>query len=160
MSTATLTKSKVTPIPKGYHTATPYLTVQGAASAIDFYKKAFGAQELFRMPGPDGKIAHAEIAIGDSHIMLADESKNGETRAPQSLKGTSSGIFLYLEDVDATFAQALKAGAKQYQAPQDMFWGDRFGKLTDPFGHVWLLATHIEDVSPAEMQTRMAAASK
>lgn len=160
MSTATLTKSKVTPIPKGYHTATPYLTVKGAAEAIEFYKRAFGAEEAFRMPGPEGKIVHAEIIIGNSHLMLADESNNAETRAPQTLKGTSSGVFLYVEDVDATFQQALKAGAKQNQAVEDMFWGDRFGKLTDPYGHVWMLATHVEDVSPAEMQKRMAAASK
>jgi PhnB protein len=157
MSTATLTRSKVTPIPKGYHTATPYLTVQGAADAIDFYQRAFGAKEIFRMPGPEGKIVHAEITIGDSHLMLADESNVGETKAPRTLKGTAGGVFLYVEDVDATFKQALKAGAKQSQAVQDMFWGDRFGKLTDPFGHVWMLATHVEDVSPAELQKRMAA---
>jgi PhnB protein len=159
MKTATLSSS-VKPVPAGYHTATPYLTIQGAATAIDFYKRAFGAKELFRMPGPDGKIMHAEITIGDSHIMLADESNAGETKAPQTLRGTATGIFLYLEDVDATFKQALKAGAKQTAALGDMFWGDRFGKLTDPFGHVWMLASHIEDVSPAEMQKRMAAASK
>lgn len=158
MSTATLTKSKVTPIPKGYHTATPYLTVQGAADAIDFYQRAFGAKEIFRMPGPGGKIMHAEITIGDSHLMLADEQNAGETKAPKTLKGTASGIFLYVEDVDATFKQALKAGARQNQAVQDMYWGDRFGKLTDPFGHVWMLATHVEDVSPAEIEKRMAAA--
>ena len=160
MSTATLTKNKVSPIPKGYHTATPYLTVQGAADAIDFYQRAFGAKEIFRMPGPGGKIMHAEITIGDSHVMLADESNIGETKAPKTLKGTSAGIFLYVEDVDATFKQALKAGAKQSQAVQDQFWGDRFGKLTDPFGHAWMLATHIEDVSPAEMEKRMATYSK
>lgn len=158
MKTAT-SKTKVKPVPDGYHTATPYLTVQGAAAAIDFYKRAFGAQELFRMPGPSGKIMHAEVTIGDSHIMLADESNSGETRAPQTLKGTAASIFLYVKDVDATFKQAVKAGARQTAPVEDMFWGDRFGKLTDPFGHLWMLATHIEDVSPAEMEKRLAAAS-
>jgi PhnB protein len=157
MPTATL-KSKVKPVPAGYHTATPYLTIKGAAAAIDFYKRAFGAQELFRMPGPDGKIMHAEITIGDSHIMLADESAATETKAPQSLNGTTTGIFLYVEDVDARFKQAVKAGAKETMPLQDMYWGDRFGKLTDPFGHKWMLASHIEDVSPAEIEKRSAAA--
>ena len=151
--------NKVKPVPDGYHTATPYLTVRGAAAAIDFYKKAFGAKELFRMPSPDGKIMHAEITIGDSHIMLADESDRSETRAPQTLNGSTTGIFLYVNDVDAAFKQATNAGAKQTMPLQDMFWGDRLGKLTDPFGHRWMLATHIEDVSPAEMEERMAAAS-
>ena len=153
-------KNKVKPVPEGYHTATPYLTVQDTAAAINFYKRAFAAKELFRMPGPDGKIMHAEITIGDSHVMLADESESGETRAPQALKGTASGIFLYLEDVDAVFKQAVKAGAKETMPVQNMFWGDRFGKLTDPFGHKWMLASHIEDISPAEMQERTAAVSK
>ena len=150
-------KTKVKPIPDGYHTVTPYLTVRNASAAIDFYERAFGAKELFRMPGPDGKIMHAEITIGDSHVMLADESERGETKSPQTLNGSSTGIFLYVEDVDAAFNQALKAGAKQTQPLQGMFWGDRFGKLTDPFGHKWMLATHIEDVAPAEMEERMAA---
>jgi PhnB protein len=158
MSSATLTKNQVKPVPDGYHTATPYLTVKGAAEAIDFYKRAFGATELFRMPGPGGKIMHAEIVIGDSHLMLADESSTGETRAPQTLNGSSAGIFLYFEDVDAAFKQAVKAGAKETMPLQNMYWGDRFGKLTDPFGHKWMLASHIEDVSPAEIEKRMAAA--
>jgi PhnB protein len=149
--------NKVKPVPDGYHTATPYLTIRGAAAAIDFYKRAFGAQELFRMPTPDGKIMHAEITIGDSHIMLADESSIGETKSPQTLNGSSTGIFLYLNDVDAAFKQAVKAGAKETMPLQNMFWGDRFGKLTDPFGHRWMLATHVEDVSPAEIEERMAA---
>jgi PhnB protein len=152
--------SKIKPVPDGYHTATPYLTIQGAANAIDFYRRAFGAKELFRMPGPNGKIMHAEITIGDSHIMLADESAGNESKAPQTLNGTTSGIFLYLEDVDAVLKQAVKAGATENMPPQDMFWGDRFGKVTDPFGHKWMLASHVEDVSPAEMEERMAAASK
>jgi PhnB protein len=150
-------KNSVKPIPSGYHTATPYLTVKGGASAIDFYKRAFGATELFRMPGPDGKIMHAEITIGDSHVMLADECAVNGTEAPTSLNGTATGIFLYVEDVDTTFKQAIKAGGKETQPVQDMFWGDRFGKLTDPFGHKWMLATHVEDVTPAEMEKRMGA---
>lgn len=152
-------KNKVKPVPEGYTTVTSYLTIRGAAKAIDFYKQAFGAKELFRMPGPDGKIMHAEILLGDSHIMLADESSRSETKSPQTLGGSTSGIFLYLDDVDASFKQALKAGAKETQPLENMFWGDRFGKLTDPFGHRWMLATHVEDVSPAEMEERMAAAA-
>ncbi len=150
-------KTKIKPIPDSYHAVTPYLTVRGAAEAIDFYQRAFGARELFRMPGPNGKIMHAEILIGDSHIMLSDESAACGSQAPVTLNGTPVGIFLYLEDVDTTFRQAVKAGAKETMPPQDMFWGDRFGRLTDPFGHKWMLATHIEDVSPAEMEERMAA---
>ena len=152
--------SKVKAIPDGYHTATPYLTIGGAAKAIEFYRKAFGATEKFRMPGPDGKIMHAEIVIGDSHIMLADESAGNEAKAPQTLNGTTSGIFLYVDDVDSVFKQAVKAGATETMALQNMFWGDRFGKVTDPFGHKWLLATHVEDVSPAQMEESMAAFSK
>jgi len=150
-------KNKVKPIPEGFHTATPYLTIKGAASAIEFYKRAFGAHERFQMPGPDGKIMHAEIAIGNSIIMLADESAAAGTQAPPSLNGTASGIFLYVEDVDASFKQAIKAGAKETKPVQDQFWGDRFGQLTDPFGHKWMLATHIEDVTPDEMEKRMGA---
>jgi PhnB protein len=149
--------NKVKPVPDGYHTATPYLTIRGAAAAIDFYQRAFGAKELFRLPSPDGKIAHAEIIIGDSHIMLADESDHDGTKAPETLKGSTAGIFLYVKDVDAAFKQAVKAGAKETMPLQNMFWGDRFGKLTDPFGHRWMLATHVEDVSPADMEERMAA---
>lgn len=149
--------NKVRPIPEGYHTATPYLTVKGAAQAIDFYKRAFGAVEKFRMPGPDGRIAHAEILIGNSHIMLADEAPAVRSQSPQSLKGTTAGIFLYVEDVDSAFRQAIQAGATETMPVQDMFWGDRFGALTDPFGHPWMMATHKEDVTPAEMEQRMAA---
>jgi len=144
--------SPVKPIPEGYHTATPYLVVNGAARAIAFYKKAFGAQELFRMDGPDGKIGHAEIKIGDSPIMLSDEMMGN--KSPQSLGGSPGGIFLYVEDVDAEFDRAISAGAKEEMRPADMFWGDRFAKLTDPFGHSWSLATHIEDVAPQEMEKR------
>lgn len=144
--------SKVKPIPDGYHTATPYLVVNGAARAIEFYKQAFGAQELFRMGGPDGKIGHAEIRIGDSPIMLSDEMMGN--KSPDSLGGSPGGIFLYVEDVDGVFDQAVKAGAKEEMRPMDMFWGDRFGSLIDPFGHRWSLATHVEDVAPEEMEKR------
>ena len=148
--------SNVQKIPAGYHTATPYLVVSDAARAIDFYKQAFGATELARMPGPPGKIAHAEIKIGDSMIMLSDELMGN--RSPQSLGGSPVSIFLYVEDVDSLFDQATKAGAKSDMPPADMFWGDRFGKLTDPFGHQWAVATHVEDVTPEEMQKRSQAA--
>jgi PhnB protein len=149
---------QVKPVPSGYHTVTPYLTLSDAASAIDFYKKAFGATERFRMDRPDGKIGHAEIQIGDSIVMLGDESPRSDSRSPQSLGGTTSGIFLYVENVDAVFDTAVKAGAKVHQPLTNMFWGDRFGGLTDPFGHSWALATHIEDVAPEEMEKRMQAA--
>ncbi len=145
--------------PDASTSAPPYLTVRGAPAAIDFYKRAFGATELFRMPGPDGKIMHAEIVIGDSRVMLADESERSETKAPETLKGSSASIFLYVEDVDSSFKRAVSAGANVNQPLQNMFWGDRFGKVTDPFGHKWMLATHVEDLSPAEMDERMAAAA-
>lgn len=147
--------SKVDPVPRGYHTATPYLTVDDCARAIDFYKKAFGAQEIMRMDGPPGKTAHAEIKIGDSVIMLSDEMPGGGSRAPRSLGGTTVGVFLYVTDVDSSYKQAVDAGAKADMPPADMFWGDRFGKLTDPFGHSWAMATHKEDVAPEEMRKRM-----
>ncbi len=142
------------PIPAGYHTVTPYLVVNNAAAAIDFYKRAFGAKEVMRMDGPQGKIGHAELKIGDSTIMLADEMPGARERSPQSLGGTATGIFLYVEDVDAAFKQATTAGAKVDTPLADMFWGDRYGKLSDPFGHSWSLATHKEDVAPEEMGRR------
>jgi PhnB protein len=143
------------PIPKGFHSVTPYLTVSDAARALEFYKRAFGAQEIMRMDGPDGKVGHAEIKIGDSIIMLADEMPGTSCRSPQSLGATTAGVFLYVEDADAAFKQALSAGA-QIEAPlDDMFWGDRYGRLKDPFGHSWSVATHKEDVAPAEMSRRM-----
>lgn len=151
--------NSVKPIPDGYHTATPYLTLKDTSEAIDFYKRAFGAVEIFRMNGPDGKIAHAEIRIGNSPLMLGDESPCSEAKAPETLEGTTLGIFLYVDDVDASFKRALDAGARQTVPLQNMFWGDRFGRLTDPFGHKWMLATHVEDVSPAEMEERMCAAA-
>ena len=132
----------------GFRTVTPYLTVKGAAQAIEFYKRAFGAQEVQRMNGPDGKtVMHAEIKIGDSIVMLADEFPQG-SRSPQTLGGTTAGIFLYVPDVDSAFKKAVDAGAKATMPPADMFWGDRFGKLADPFGHEWSMATHKEDLTP------------
>ena len=151
--------NRVKPVPEGYHTATPYLTVRGAAKAIDFYKRALGATELFRMPGPDGKIMHAELVLGDSRLMLADESDRSETRAPDTLKGSSASIFLYVDDVDESFKRAVDAGAKVNQPLQNMFWGDRFGKVTDPFGHKWMLASHIEDITPEQLEERISAAA-
>jgi PhnB protein len=125
------------------------------SKAIDFYKKAFAAQEIMRMDGPPGKIGHAELRIGDSVIMVADEMPGGGNRAPTSLGGTTAGVFLYVSDVDASYKQAVDAGAKGDMPPADMFWGDRFAKLTDPFGHSWSMATHVEDVAPEEMKKRM-----
>ena len=150
-------ESKVKPIPDGYHTATPYLIVQGAAKAIYFYKKAFGATELFRMADPSGKIGHAEIRIGNSPIMLADEHAKMDARSPQTLGGTSMSILLYVLDVDAQFKQAVAAGAKVLRPVQDQFYGDRSGFLEDPFGHRWGIATHKEDVSVEEVHKRFAA---
>jgi PhnB protein len=144
------------PIPKGYHSITPSLTCRDAAKAIDFYKKAFGAQELMRMPSPDGKISHAEIKIGDSVVFISDEFP-GRTAAPSPTATPSSSLFLYVEDVDTVFNRAVSAGAKSTMPLQDMFWGDRFGNVVDPFGHQWGLATHIEDVAPDEIGRRAAA---
>jgi PhnB protein len=145
---------QVRPIPEGYHSLTPYLTVTDASKAIEFYKRAFDAREIMRMPMPNGKIGHAELRIGDSVIMLADEMPGSDKRAPHSVGGTTAGVFLYVNDVDATYQKAVSAGGKAVQQPQDMFWGDRFGKLTDPDGHSWSLATHKEDVAPEEMKKR------
>ena len=150
----------VKPIPDGYHTATPYLIIKGAAKALDFYKQAFGAEEIMRFPMPGGQIGHAEIKIGNSPIMLADEFPEMGHKAPESLGGTPVSILLYVPDVDTTFAQALKAGGKQMQPLKDQFYGDRSGTLSDPFGHVWTVATHKEDVSPEEMDRRYAAMLK
>ena len=152
--------SKAKPIPEGYDTATPYLCIKDAARAIEFYKKAFGATELMRMAQPDGRIGHAEIRIGNSPIMLADEVPEMGHRSPQSLGGSPVSILLYVEDVDALFNQAVSAGAKVERPVQDQFYGDRTGGVTDPFGHVWYIATHKEDVSPEEMRKRAAAAGR
>ena len=151
--------AKAKPIPDGYRTITPYITVRGAAGAIDFYKRAFGAEEKERMPGPDGKsVMHAELKIGDSLLMLSDEFPEMGCRSPEALGGSTGYLFLYVPDVDSAFKRALDAGAKASMPPADMFWGDRFGKVTDPFGHVWGLGTHKEDLSPDEIKKRGAAA--
>jgi PhnB protein len=148
----------VKPIPEGYHTLTPYLTVHDGAGAIDFYKKAFGAQEEFRLESPPGKIGHAELRIGDSKIMLSEEMPGGSCRSPKSLGGTTITLFLYVEDVDRSFQQAVAAGAKVAMPVADMFWGDRYGQVTDPFGHSWGMATHKEDLTPEELDKRARAA--
>jgi PhnB protein len=153
---ATTTK----PIPEGYHSATPYLIVKGAAEAIDFYKRAFGATESFRMANPNGGIAHAEIKIGDSVIMLADEHPNMGYRGPRSLGGSAVSIMLYVADVDGTFDRALESGAKAQRPVANQFYGDRSGTLEDPFGHIWTISTHVEDVAPEEMKRRAEAAFK
>jgi PhnB protein len=152
--------SKVKAVPEGRHNVSPYLTVQDLARAIDFYKQVFGAKELMRINGPDGKIGHAELKIGDSIIMLGGEMGATDLRSPQSLGGSTVSIFLYVDDVDSTFKQATTAGAKTVQPVADMFWGDRYGRLTDPFGHSWSIATHKEDVSPEEMGKRAQQAAK
>jgi len=151
-------KKKVAPIPPGYYTVTPYLVVRGAAKAIDFYKRAFGAKEKLRMEGPDGKVAHAEIVIGNSTVMLGDEMPQMGATAPPTVGGTTAGLFIYTKNVDEAYAKAMAAGASSEQAPTDMFWGDRYAKLVDPFGHKWSMATHIEDLSPREMARRGAEA--
>jgi PhnB protein len=145
----------VNPIPEGYHSVTPYLVVDGAAQALEFYTKAFGATELMRMAGPGGKIGHAEIMIGDSHIMLADEHPEQGHRGPKSIGGTPVGIMLYVPDVDSMFRTAISLGATETRPVEDQFYGDRMGALTDPFGHNWMIATHVEDVAPEEMERRM-----
>jgi PhnB protein len=142
------------PIPEGYHTVTPYLAVDDAAEAIEYYKKAFGAKEAVRMDTPDGKIGHAELEIGDSLVMLADPFPQASTKPPTELGGTSASIFMYVEDVDAVVKRAVDAGATITMEVADQFWGDRFGSVTDPFGHSWSIATHVEDVSPEEMAER------
>ena len=139
-------------IPKGYHTVTPSLMVAGAAKAIDFYKKAFGAEEVSRFPGPDGKIMHAEIRIGDSTIMLGDEMPDHGARGPKAYGGTSVAFFVYRENVDAEWKRAISAGAKEVMPLIDQFWGDRAGCLEDPFGHKWWLAQHIKDLTPEELR--------
>ncbi len=151
-------KNKVKPIPEGYHTVTPYLIVHDAAAAIRYYQKAFGAKETFRMPGPDNKIAHAEIQIGDSRIMLADEFPAMKALSPRTIGGTPVSLMVYVEDVDAVQASAIKAGGTETRKVEDMFYGDRAGTVTDPFGHVWYLATHKEDLTPEEIQHRSMAA--
>jgi PhnB protein len=138
--------------PRGFHTVTPSLTVRNAAQAIEFYKKALGAEELLKMVGPDGKIGHAELKIGDSIIFLADEVPAFGNKSPQSLNGSTGGLYLYLEDVDKAYQRAIDAGGKSTMPVMDMFWGDRMGNFTDPYGHNWTLATHTKDMTVEEMQ--------
>jgi PhnB protein len=149
--------SSVKPIPEGYHSVTPYLIVDGAARAIEFYEKAFGATELYRIMGPGDVIGHAELQLGDSRIMLADEHPEVDARGPHSIGGTPITIHLYVEDVDGTVARAVAAGAKVTRPVADQFYGDRLGVLADPFGHIWSVATHREDVSQDELRRRAAA---
>jgi PhnB protein len=150
----------VKPIPDGYSSVTPYLIVNGASKALDYYKMAFGAQELMRFDGPDGKIMHAEIQIGNARIMVADESPEMGHKSPQSIGGSATGLMLYVDDADSTFERAITGGAKVMKKVENQFYGDRSGSLTDPFGHIWTIATHVEDVSEEEMQKRMEAASR
>jgi PhnB protein len=145
----------VKPIPEGSHTVTPYLICNGAADAIAFYKKAFNATEFVRMPGPNGRVLHAEIRIGDSNVMLTDEMPERGCLSPKSLKGSPVTIHLYVENADAFVAQAVSAGATIKMPVTDMFWGDRYGQIEDPFGHQWSVATHTRDVTPEEMQKAM-----
>ena len=156
MSTSTKEEMKTAKIPEGMHTVTPHLICAGAAEAIEFYKKAFGAVELSRMLSPEGNVMHASIRIGDSVIMLNDEMPQWESFGPKSLKGSPVTIHLYVENAEAVFAQAVKAGAKVTLPLEDAFWGDRYGKLEDPFGHQWSIGTHLRDVTPEEMQKAMA----
>jgi PhnB protein len=154
---------KVKPIPEGYSSVTPYLIVDGAAAAIEFYKKTFDAKEVMRMPAPGGRIGHAEVKIGGSHVMLADENPEMNARSPKSVGGCPISLLLYVENVDTTVDRAVAAGAKLKRPVADQFYGDRTGTIEDPFGHQWYVATHIEDVSPEEMKKRsedLAAAAK
>jgi PhnB protein len=146
----------VRPIPEGYPRVMPYLIVDGATAAIDFYTSVLGAKERMRMPGPDGSVGHAELEIGDSVVMLADESPDMGARSPKAIGGSPVSIMVYVEDVDATFAAALAAGATEAQPLEDKFYGDRSGSFEDPWGHSWHVASHVEDVAPEEMDRRMA----
>ena len=148
---------EVKPIPDGYHSVTPYLIVDDAARAMEFYKRAFGATEVFRWEAPDGRVGHAEIKIGDSHVMLADEHPEIGARGPRSIGGSPISLLLYVEDVDATVGQAVEAGARLTRPVANQFYGDRTGGVEDPFGHVWHVATHVEDVPPEELEKRAAA---
>ena len=149
------TQLSVKPIPEGMHTVTPHLVCAGAAEAIEFYQKAFGATELSRVPGENGKLMHASVRIGDSVVMLNEEMPEWGAFGPKSLKGSAVTIHLYVENADAVFEQAVAAGAKITMPLDDMFWGDRYGKVEDPFGHQWSIGTHVRDVSPEEMQKAM-----
>ena len=151
--------TKVNAVPDGYSNVTPYLIVSDGAGAIDFYKRIFGASEVMRIPGPGGRVGHAELRIGNSIIMLADEHPQVGARSPQSIGGSPVSFLLYVEQVDAVTQKAEAAGAKILRPPKDQFYGDRTATLTDPFGHQWTVATHVEDVAPEEMQKRAAAAA-
>jgi PhnB protein len=153
-------QKKVEPIPAEYFGVTPYLAVNDAAAAIEFYKTGFGATELMRLPNPNGKIGHAEVKIGNAIVMLADEAPEADHVSPKTLGGSTVKLHMYVEDVDAFFETAVAAGAKVLIPVADQFYGDRSGRLEDPFGHVWLVSTHVEDVSPEEMQKRMEAYSQ
>jgi PhnB protein len=155
MEPTTRPNSNLNPIPEGMHTVTPHLICAGAAEAIDFYEKAFGAVELSRMPGSDGKVMHASIRIGDSVLMLNDEMPEWGTFGAKHFKGSPVTIHLYVENADAVFEQAVRAGAKVTMPLADMFWGDRYGKVEDPFGHLWSIGTHVRDVTSEEMQKAM-----
>jgi PhnB protein len=150
----------VRPVPEGYNTLTPYLSIRGAADAIEFYKKAFGATEVMRMAQPDGRIGHAELQLGDSRLMLADEHPEMDFRSPRSLGGTPVMLHLYVDDVDTVVGRAVAAGAKVLRPIQDQFYGDRSGTVADPYGHVWHVSTHKEDLSMAEIGKRAAAQHK
>jgi uncharacterized glyoxalase superfamily protein PhnB len=150
-----MSQPAVKPVPDGMHTITPHLVCAGAAQAIDFYEKAFGAVELARIPGPDGRLVHAMVRIGDSPVMLVDEMPEWKTVGPNTLNGSPVTIHLYVENADAVFERALAAGASAVMPPSDMFWGDRYGVLKDPFGHLWSVATHQRDVSPQEARKAM-----
>jgi len=151
----TMAQANAKKIPDGMHTVTPHLVCDGAGKAIDFYKKAFGAVELSRLPGPDGKLMHGSFRIGDSVIMLADEFPTYGSFGPKALKGTPVVIHLYVEDADAFAKRAVDAGAKLTMPVSEMFWGDRYGQLEDPFGHKWSVATHVRDMNPEEMKKAM-----
>ncbi len=153
-------RARVSPIPAGYHAVTPYLSIKGAAKAIAFYKRVFGAKENMRMPGAKGAIGHAEVQIGDSRVMLADEHPDIGFVGPKARGGSPVHMNLYVKDVDAVVKRAVRAGAKLKRPVQDMFYGDRGGSIEDPFGHMWHVATHVEDVSKAEMKKRAAKAAK
>jgi PhnB protein len=151
-----MNSQKVKPIPEDMHTVTPHLVCAGASDAIAFYVKAFGAVEAARIPGPDGKLMHAMVRIGDSAVMLVDENPEWKALGPKAIGGTPVTLHLYVEDADAVFARAVAAGAEAKMPVSEMFWGDRYGVLTDPFGHSWSVATHVRDATPEEMQAAMA----
>lgn len=146
--------SKASPVPRGYHSVTPYLLIRGAGAAIDFYIKAFGAVEVMRLTAPDGRIGHAEIRIGDSHLMMADEHPEMDFLGPESRGGTTVSMLLYVTDADAVFDQAIAAGAQELRPLCDQFYGDRSGAVTDPWGHVWSIASRVEEITSEEIQRR------